>query len=138
LERIRQAKDSFADFSLVKDRKTGKGFKIVFLKPLPVFYKKAAKLFYLDFSHRNSINSFALDVETDARRFWRDNCSVRRDFDRRFDHVFAPVSFARRNVAGQGETFERGNGDVVRSADAGFKHSAAPDGNRIFAANLLD
>ena len=44
----------------------------------------------------------------------------------------------RGNVAGKGEIWQRGHGDVVRAADAGFQHASAPDGNGFLLAEIVD
>ena len=54
-----------------------------------------------------------------------------RDGDGRFDDVLFPITMGRRYVAGEREAGEGGHCDVVGSADAGFEHSAAPNGDII-------
>lgn len=45
------------------------------------------------------------------------------------DDVLCPVAFGGGDIAGQGEVGERGDGDVVGTANAGFEHAAAPYGD---------
>jgi hypothetical protein len=42
------------------------------------------------------------------------------------------------DIAGEGEVGERGEGDVVGAADAGFEHAAAPDGDVALLAEVVD
>src|SRR5271170_4405130 len=60
------------------------------------------------------------------------------DFHFRLDDVFGPVAAAGGDVAGEGEIWQRGHGDVVRAADAGFQHSAAPDGYGFLLAEIVN
>ena len=54
------------------------------------------------------------------------------------DDVFVPVAGAGGDVAGEREIGLRGHGDVVSAADAGFEHAAAPNGNVVFLAEIVD
>src|SRR5580693_9867110 len=74
----------------------------------------------------------------DARRGGNFYRALRRDFHFRLDDVFGPVAAAGGNVAGKGEIWQRGHGDVVRAADAGFQHASAPDGNGFLLAEIVD
>ena len=56
----------------------------------------------------------------------------------RRDHVFVPITLAGGDVAGEREIGERGHGDVLRATDAGFEHAAAPDGDVVFLAEIVD
>src|SRR3984885_8275958 len=74
----------------------------------------------------------------DARsggNFYRAFCG---DFHFRLDYIFGPVAAAGGDVAGQREVRQRGHGDVVRAADAGFQHASAPDGNGFLLAKIVD
>src|ERR1700733_2401637 len=64
--------------------------------------------------------------------------ALRRDFHLRLDDVFGPVAAAGGGVAGPREIRQRGHGDVVRAADAGFQHASAPDRNRFLLAKIVD
>src|SRR5260370_20930282 len=63
--------------------------------------------------------------------FWR-------DLDFRLDDVFGPIAAARGDVSGQREIRQRGHGDVVRAADAGFEHATAPDRGGFRLAEMVD
>ena len=54
------------------------------------------------------------------------------------DDVFVPVTLAGGDVAGEREIGERGHGDVLGAADAGFEHAAAPDGDGVFPAEIVN
>ena len=64
--------------------------------------------------------------------------SLRRHFHFGLDDVFSPVAAAGGNVAGKRKIRERRHGDVVRAADAGFEHAAAPDRNGIRLAKIVN
>src|SRR5271168_5099182 len=74
----------------------------------------------------------------DARRGGNVYGAARRDFYFRLDDVFGPIAAAGGNIAGQREIRQRGHGDVVRAADAGFQHAAAPDGNGFLPAEIVN
>src|SRR5580693_7981960 len=67
--------------------------------------------------------------------FYRAFCG---DFHFRLDYIFGPVAAAGGDVAGQREIRQRGHGDVVRAADAGFQHASAPDRNGFLLAKIVD
>src|SRR5580693_5684592 len=75
---------------------------------------------------------------TDAGRAGNFYRALRRDFHFRLDDVFGPVAAAGGDVAGQSEIRQRGHGDVVRAADAGFKHSSAPHRDGFLLAKIVD
>ena len=52
--------------------------------------------------------------------------------------VALPVAGARADVAGQGEIRERGERDVAGAANAALQHAAAPDGDRVAPAEVVD
>ena len=54
------------------------------------------------------------------------------------DDVFVPVTGAGADVARQRETGQRGHGDVVGTADAGFQHASAPHRDGVFAAEIVN
>src|SRR5690242_17159659 len=66
------------------------------------------------------------------------NGSVRRHFHFGIDDIFGPIATAGGNVAGQRKILERRHGNVVRAADAGFEHAAAPDVNGILLAKIVN
>src|SRR5271163_1742227 len=74
----------------------------------------------------------------DSRRGGNFYRAVRSDFHFRLDDVFGPVAAASGDIAGQREIRQRGHGDVVRAADAGFEHAAAPDGDGFLLAEIVD
>src|ERR1044072_5754876 len=49
-----------------------------------------------------------------------------------------PVAGAGRNVSGQRESLERGHRDVMRPADAGFEHAAAPNRDVVLTTDAFD
>src|SRR5271167_128625 len=74
----------------------------------------------------------------DSRRGGDFYGALRGDFHFGFDDVFGPVAAAGGDVAGKSEIGERGHGYVVGAADAGFEHAAAPDGNGLIFAEIVD
>ena len=54
------------------------------------------------------------------------------------DYVFVPVAFAGGDVAGEREIGERGQRDVLGTADAGFEHAAAPDGDAVLLTKIVN
>src|SRR5271170_1176085 len=74
----------------------------------------------------------------DARRGGNVYGAARRDFYFRLDDVFGPIAAAGGNVAGQREIRQRGHGDVVRAADAGFQHASAPHGDGFLLAEIVN
>src|SRR6202789_3433005 len=74
----------------------------------------------------------------DARHRRNFNGSARGHFHFRLDDVFGPIAAAGGNVAGQREIRQRGHGDVVGAADAGFEHAAAPHRNRFRLTQIVN
>src|SRR5260221_9598933 len=62
----------------------------------------------------------------ETRRVGNANGSLRGDSDFGLDHVFHPVALAGRDIAGKDISWEGGDRDIVRAADATFEHAAAP------------
>src|SRR5690606_25240522 len=58
--------------------------------------------------------------------------------DGRADHVLAIVLVRARDVAGDGETRQAGDGDVGRATDAKLVHAAAPHRNPPGVAIVVD
>ena len=54
------------------------------------------------------------------------------------DQVELIVLVRPRNISGEGEAGEAGNGDICGSTDAEFVHSTAPDGDRPSKAEVMD
>jgi len=54
------------------------------------------------------------------------------------DYVFGPITVTGGDVAGEREIGEGGHGDVLRAADTGFEHAAAPDGDGVFLAEIVN
>src|SRR3990172_11916478 len=54
------------------------------------------------------------------------------------DDILGPVAAAGRYVAGQREIGQRRKRDVMRAADAGFQHAAAPHRNALVAAEIMN
>src|SRR6202007_1039259 len=77
-------------------------------------------------------------LEADAGGGGDLDCAGGRDGYFGSDYVFVPVTLAGGYVAGEGEVGEGGHGDVLGAADAGFEHAAAPDGDGIFLAEIVD
>src|SRR5438270_347113 len=76
--------------------------------------------------------------ELDARVCVNVNCSFWRNGDFRRNDVFRQVTLAGRHVAREREIWQRGQGNVVRTPDAGFEHAAAPYGNAILLAKIVN
>src|SRR5271156_4765866 len=74
----------------------------------------------------------------DSRRGGNFYRASRRDFHFRLDDVFGPVAAAGGYVARKREIRQRGHGDVVRAADAGFQHASAPDGDSFLLAEIMN
>src|ERR1700726_13868 len=53
------------------------------------------------------------------------------------DDVLVPVAAGGGDIAGEREVGQRGERDVVRAADAGLKHTAAPDGNATLGGGVV-
>ena len=64
--------------------------------------------------------------------------ALRRDFDGRRDDVAGPITLAGRNVAGQHESGERRERNVMRAADAGFEHASAPHRNAVGVGEIVN
>src|SRR5262249_28844139 len=56
----------------------------------------------------------------------------------RRDDVLRPVTFARRHITRKFEILQTGESDVVGTADAGFQHAAAPHGDTVIAADIVN
>src|SRR5204863_370131 len=69
--------------------------------------------------------NFEADSGT-RRRFDR---ALTTDGYRRLDNILFPVPRRGRNIAGQGETGQRRERNVVGPADSCFEHSSTPDGH---------
>ncbi len=54
------------------------------------------------------------------------------------DDVFRPIAFAGGHIAREAEIGKGRERDIVRAADAGFEHPAAPDGNAMALAEVVD
>src|SRR6516162_2195474 len=76
--------------------------------------------------------------EADAGQGGDVDSALSRNSDFRVDDVFAPVPFAGGDIAGERKICKSGHGDVLRAADAGFKHASAPDGNAVALAEVVD
>ena len=68
-----------------------------------------------------------IDLETEAGRGRDGHRPVGGHLDRRHDDVPFEVAIAGRDVPGQGEAGQAREGQVVRAADAGLQHAAAPE-----------
>src|SRR5438105_427831 len=84
------------------------------------------------------LDAVAPRLVTDTRAWGHANSSLWRDGHFGIDDVFGPIALAGRDVAGQREIRERGERDIVRAADSGFEHAAAPDGNAVILAEIVD
>ena len=62
----------------------------------------------------------------------------RRHLHRRHDDIALEVAAAARDVSGQGEAGEAGQGHVVGPADPRLEHSAAPEGHPALDAEVVD
>src|SRR6185295_5295801 len=83
-------------------------------------------------------DSWQVDCEADARRVRNFDRAACADCHGRIDDVFFPVTRTRRDVAGQSESRERRHRNVMRTADSGFEHAAAPDRNLIITRYSFD
>src|SRR6266568_883878 len=84
------------------------------------------------FSNRKFFDAFVARFETEAGTRGYANRTLR------IDDVFLPVAFAGSDIAREGEIGKRREGDIVRAADAGFEHAAAPDGDAVTLAEIVD
>src|SRR6266568_8164969 len=90
------------------------------------------------FSNRKFFDALAARFETDAGTRGYANRTLRRDRNFRIDDVFIPVAFAGSNITREGEIGKGRECDIVRAADAGFEHAAAPDGDAVTLAEIVD
>src|SRR5208282_4972712 len=51
--------------------------------------------------------------------------------------VLGPIARRSGDIAGQRKAFQAGEGDVVRAADAGLEHAAAPDGDAALECGVV-
>src|SRR5271156_3214860 len=65
-------------------------------------------------------------------------CAGRGDGYLGVDYVAVPVAGAGGDVAWEGEVGEGGKVNVVGAAYAGFEHAAAPDGDVVLLAEIVD
>ena len=85
-----------------------------------------------------TFDEFTADMITEAGFIGNAYSALGRNFDFGLDNVFEPVTFAGRDIARQRVTGKGRDGDVLSAADAGFEHSAAPDGDISCEAVGLD
>src|SRR5882724_2251054 len=90
------------------------------------------------FSNGKFFDEFAARCESDAGSGRHANRALRRHGHFGIDDVFRPIAIACGYVAGQGEIRKRGERDIVRSADAGFEHATAPNGDAALLAKIVD
>src|SRR5258708_4958317 len=90
------------------------------------------------FSNREFFDALAARFQTEAGTRGYANRPLRRDGTFRIDDVFLPVSFAGSNIPGGGEIGKRRECDIVRATDAGFEHAAAPAGDAVPLAEIVD
>src|SRR6266446_29533 len=76
--------------------------------------------------------------EADPRARRDADRTLRRHLHFRLDDVFMPITAAGGYVAGQNKIWQRGNRDVVRAPDSGLQHTAAPHGNGIRLAKVVN
>src|SRR5207245_73749 len=88
--------------------------------------------------HREPVNAFAPGLVTDTGTRGHANGSLRRDGHFGIDDVFGPIALAGGDITGKREVRQGGEGDVMRAADAGFEHAAAPHRNAVIAAEVVD
>src|SRR5690348_4575888 len=84
------------------------------------------------------LNPGVTDFIANAGGGWNVNRSARGDFDFGLDDIFVPVALARGDVARKSKARERGHRDIVRAANSGFEHAAAPHRDRVRAASVFD
>src|SRR5438270_13318675 len=73
-----------------------------------------------------------------ARIVADDDGAPRRGFDSGLNDVLLPIALAGGDVAGQHEVGEGGESDIMRAADAGFKHATAPDRDAGRLCNIVE
>src|SRR5271166_2510141 len=76
--------------------------------------------------------------ETDPRSGGDLDCAVWRYGDFGRDYIFVPVAAASGDVTWEGEVGEGGHSDILRTADAGFEHAAAPNGYVVALAKIVN
>src|SRR5260370_22080169 len=54
------------------------------------------------------------------------------------DYVLLPRGIDGGHIAGEAEFGKRRESDIVRASDAGFQHPAAPHGNTVALAEIVD
>src|ERR1700732_1938538 len=59
------------------------------------------------------------------------NRALTRHLNFRLNNIFVPISSTSRHITRKFKIFEGGHSNIVRAADAGFQHAAAPDRNRV-------
>ncbi len=90
------------------------------------------------FANRVFFDEIESRFETDARTHGNADRSLRRDGDLGRNNVFGPVAVAGRHVTRKREIGERRERNIVRPADAGFKHPAAPHGDPMMLAEIVN
>ena len=88
--------------------------------------------------HRQLFDPLQIGRVPQPRRLGNVNRPLRAHRNFRVNDVFGPIALAGGNITGQGESRQRGHGDVVGAADAGLEHAAAPHRNVAGAANVVD
>src|SRR5438477_6287987 len=66
------------------------------------------------------------------------NCAFAAYFDFGLNDVFVPISLAGGNISRQSETRLSRHGNVVGATDPGLQHASAPDGDSVFAADVMN
>src|SRR5437667_3069000 len=84
------------------------------------------------------INSCSIYFKSNSRVVRSLNRPIRSDRYRRLNDVFFPIASAGGNVSRQLESRQRSHGDIVRAANPGFQHTAAPYRNPPFTTNSFD
>src|ERR1051325_4304728 len=76
--------------------------------------------------------------EADSWTAWNANRSLFGYRNFRLDYIFLPVALARGNVAGQRKIRKRRQRNIVSAANSGFQHTAAPYGDIVRLAEVVD
>ena len=92
----------------------------------------------MEFAGGDGVDAIGAGSEANAWGGGDFDGALGRDGDFGVDDVFVPVAGAGGDVAGERKVGQGGHGDVVGATDAGFEHAAAPIGDGIFLAEILD
>src|ERR1035438_6425243 len=89
-------------------------------------------------AHRDAANEIEIELVAETGSVAQRNGAVGRSFHLGRDDVLFPVALTGRDVAGEHEVGQAGEGDIVGAPDAGLEHAAAPDRNAGGLRDIVD